>query len=355
MNDALEFLKKAIAIPSVSGQEQAVAEYLVAEMQSFCDEAFVDEAGSAIGRLGHGDLKIVFLGHIDTVAGDIPVRVENGDLWGRGSVDAKGSFCTAVAAAARLSEEFKSKISLTLIGATEEEAPSSKGARYAARSYEKPDLVIIGEPSNWDAMTLGYKGRLVSKWTLSKANFHSAGQGSTAAEDMVSIWNQLKNHAETYNQDKTGIFDTLQIALQEISSKTDGLEQTANAVIGYRLPPSLNPEALERLITDFSFEFEDTSVSVLVTGQEIAYRSQKDTALTRAFRTAIRQTGGKPRFKVKTGTSDMNVVAPIWDVPMLAYGPGDSNLDHTPEERLSLEEYKKAVTVLVTALELLAS
>lgn len=355
MNDALEFLKKAIAIPSVSGQEQAVAEYLVSEMQSFCDESFVDEAGNAIGKLGHGDIKIVFLGHIDTVAGEIPVRVEEGELWGRGSVDAKGSFCTAVAAAAKLSEAFKDKVSLTLIGATEEEAASSKGARYAASTYEKPDLVIIGEPSNWDAMTLGYKGRLVSKWTISKANFHSAGQGSTAAEDMVSIWNQLKTHAETYNQDKTGIFDALQISLQEISSKTDGLEQTANTVIGYRLPPNLSPVTLERLISNFSFEFEDASVSVLVTGQEIAYRSQKDTALTRAFRTAIRQAGGKPRFKVKTGTSDMNVVAPIWNVPMLAYGPGDSSLDHTPEERLSLEEYKKAVTVLATALELLAS
>ena len=42
----------------------------------------------------------------------------------------------------------------------------------------------------------------------------------------------------------------------------------------------------------------------------------------------------------------MNVVAPHWPVPMLAYGPGDANLDHTPEERLPLDEYLRAVEVL---------
>ncbi len=42
----------------------------------------------------------------------------------------------------------------------------------------------------------------------------------------------------------------------------------------------------------------------------------------------------------------MNVVAPHWNAPMVAYGPGDSNLDHTPEERLVLREYLLAVDVL---------
>uniref|UniRef100_UPI0025C3D894 M20/M25/M40 family metallo-hydrolase n=1 Tax=Deinococcus sp. TaxID=47478 RepID=UPI0025C3D894 len=63
-----------------------------------------------------------------------------------------------------------------------------------------------------------------------------------------------------------------------------------------------------------------------------------------------RAQGGTPTFKVKTGTSDMNVVAELWPVPTLAYGPGDSSLDHTPEERLDLAEYDRAVAVLTEAL-----
>jgi LysW-gamma-L-lysine carboxypeptidase len=42
----------------------------------------------------------------------------------------------------------------------------------------------------------------------------------------------------------------------------------------------------------------------------------------------------------------MNVVAPHWAVPMVAYGPGDAALDHTPDERLELAEYLRAVEVL---------
>ena len=51
----------------------------------------------------------------------------------------------------------------------------------------------------------------------------------------------------------------------------------------------------------------------------------------------------------------MNVVAPYWDAPMVAYGPGDAALDHTPEERIHVAEYLRSVDVLVTALEALAT
>jgi [amino group carrier protein]-lysine/ornithine hydrolase len=348
--DPLETLQKAIAIPSLSGQETEVAKFFVQQMSSYCDEAFVDESGSAIGRFGSGPLKVYFLGHIDTVLGEIPVRIEDGKLYGRGSVDAKGPFCTAVVAASRLPTSLKEKITLRLIGATEEEASSSKGARYAVKTYPKPDMVIIGEPSNWDAMTLGYKGRLMAKLHIKKEHFHSAGEGTTASEDLVEGWLLLKKQAEHYNLEKQGIFEALQIMLQGVSSSTDGLYQTAEATIGYRLPPTLNPQHVETMAR----ELLGAGLTLSFFGQEIAYRSEKDTALTRAFRLTIREKGGTPRFKVKTGTSDMNVVAPDWNVPMLAYGPGDSALDHTPHEHIDLEEYEKAVTVLTSVFSALA-
>jgi [amino group carrier protein]-lysine/ornithine hydrolase len=343
MLDAIELLKTAISIPSVSGQEAEVANYFVSQMKTFADEAFIDASGSAVAKLGHGPLQVIFLGHIDTVPGEIPMRIEDGKLYGRGSVDAKGPFCTAVVAASRLSAEVKSKLTLILIGATEEEAASSGGARHAVTAYLKPDLVIIGEPSNWDAITLGYKGRLIVKASLEKDHFHSAGEGTTAAEDIVKVWTQLKQHSEAYNQDKQGVFDQVQIALQGISSTLDGFKQKAEATIGYRLPlavmPAMLREQISSLIVDAHLSFY---------GDEVAYRSDKDTILTRALRVAIREGGGTPRFKVKTGTADMNVVAPFWNVPMVAYGPGDSALDHTPNEHVDLAEYERAVAVLTT-------
>ena len=46
----------------------------------------------------------------------------------------------------------------------------------------------------------------------------------------------------------------------------------------------------------------------------------------------------------------MNVVGPVWNCPILAYGPGDSALDHTPEEHLDLDEYLSAIEVLAEVL-----
>jgi LysW-gamma-L-lysine carboxypeptidase len=46
----------------------------------------------------------------------------------------------------------------------------------------------------------------------------------------------------------------------------------------------------------------------------------------------------------------MNVVGPVWGCPIVAYGPGDSRLDHTPDEHLDLAEFQRAIAVLAEVL-----
>jgi LysW-gamma-L-lysine carboxypeptidase len=84
--------------------------------------------------------------------------------------------------------------------------------------------------------------------------------------------------------------------------------------------------------------------------EEVAYQAGKNNALVRAFLAGIRRQGGGPGFLLKTGTSDMNVVGPAWGCPILAYGPGDSRLDHTPEEHVDLDEWQRGVAVLADVL-----
>jgi len=52
---------------------------------------------------------------------------------------------------------------------------------------------------------------------------------------------------------------------------------------------------------------------------------------------------------VKTATSDINVLAEHWNVPMATYGPGDSRLDHADDEHISLDEYLNGIRVLTDA------
>jgi [amino group carrier protein]-lysine/ornithine hydrolase len=345
----LELLRQAINIPSLSSQEADVSRFFVRWMYKHGFHAEMDGAGSAVGTRGTGPLEIVLLGHIDTVPGEIPVRIEDGFLWGRGSVDAKGPFCTFLAAVSGLSDRALEKAKFICVGAVEEEAASSKGAHHAVSKYS-PAYCIIGEPSGFDTVTLGYKGRLIAKVRCEKDNFHSAGDDTTASEDVTRYWTALRDWAQKFNADHR-IFDGVQVALQGIHSENDGLRQRCEAVIGLRLPPRFGPDDAMNALEQVRRETDLTALRIQFGGREEPHRGPKDTLLSRAFRVAIRAAGIQPLLTLKTGTSDMNVVAPLWDCPILAYGPGDSTLDHTPTERLEIAEYLKAVQILRDALE----
>src|SRR5690606_10039084 len=88
---AVGLLQGLVAIPSCSRQEAEASQWLVGQMQQLgFDRAYVDEAGSAVGELGDASAPhvLMLLGHIDTVPGDIPVRIEETPegalLYGRG-------------------------------------------------------------------------------------------------------------------------------------------------------------------------------------------------------------------------------------------------------------------------------
>jgi LysW-gamma-L-lysine carboxypeptidase len=289
--------------------------------------------------------QVVLLGHIDTVAGVVPVRIEDGKLYGRGSVDAKGPFATFVCAAAKLLAAGTLRHKLVLIGAVEEEAASSKGAHYAATRY-RPSACIIGEPSGWDRLTLGYKGRLLVDGRWEQAMAHSAGREQAVAERAVAFWNAVAAHCTNYNEAKQRLFDQLLPSLRSIASGSDGLTDWATLTIGVRLPIDVAPQELaaviEGLTSAGSLHFHDLCP---------AYQGDKNNPLVRAFLKGVRGAGGQPGFLLKTGTSDMNVVGPIWQCPILAYGPGDSTLDHTPNEHVEVAEYLRAIDVLANAIQ----
>ena len=92
--------------------------------------ASVDDAGNAVGEIGDGPMHVVLLGHIDTVAGEIPVRVEDDDLIGRGAVDAKGPLA---ASSLRRPIPFRVCASRSS-GAVEEESPPAMARVTVRRS-----------------------------------------------------------------------------------------------------------------------------------------------------------------------------------------------------------------------------
>jgi LysW-gamma-L-lysine carboxypeptidase len=347
--DDIGFLESLIAIRSVSGEEEAFAEYLTARMERMGFRVRRDEAGNVIGELGdtNAERTIVLLGHMDTVPGDIPVRRESASLYGRGAIDAKGPLAACVLAAVRAADQLEGRRVL-VIGAVEEEA-RSRGAHHLARTMTPPDAVIIGEPSGWEGITLGYKGTLCVEYRLVRAAGHGAGDRSTPAEEAVAFWNQLVGYAAEHNGDRRPPrFDTLDPTLRSIGTSGDGLEDQVEMSIELRLPVGIDRTALQQAM----WEWRD-GAEVSFPYSERPFRAEKNTPVVRALLRAIRAAGGQPRFKLKTGTADMNVVGPTWGCPIAAYGPGDSALDHTADEHIDVDEFRRAVGVLADAVRTL--
>jgi len=329
---------------SPSGQERGAVEWLVARMKSLgYDDAFVDEAGNAVGVMGKGTKQVVLLGHIDTVPGEIPVRVDDGVLYGRGSVDAKGPLASFADAVAKVGA--KDGWQFVVIGAVEEER-DSEGARFVAEQY-KPDFAIIGEPNQWDRMALGYKGSAWATITVKRGQAHTASGEETAAEAAVEVWLKIKAYVDSFNADKPKVFDKLLLTLRGMESDSNDFEQWARLKVGVRLPVEVSPEDWYERLNETLKVFETFRVLVEPVGFAIpAWGCEKNTPLVRAFLSGIRSQGGEPRFVYKTGTADLNIVAPVWKCPAVVYGPGDSALDHTPNEHINLDDYQKAVDVL---------
>src|SRR5512147_2213175 len=196
---------------SPSGQERGAVEWLVARMKALgYDDAYIDEAGNAVGVMGKGPKLVVLLGHIDTVPGEIKVEQVGNLLYGRGSVDAKGPLACFVDAVAKAGT--KEGWQLVVIGAVEEER-DSEGARFVAQKY-KPDFAIIGEPNHWDRIALGYKGSAWANVTVKRGQTHTASGEETAAEATVEAWLKIKAYADSFNAEKQKAFDKLLLTLR---------------------------------------------------------------------------------------------------------------------------------------------
>ncbi len=399
---AADLLENMLRFDTPSGAEHPMAYWLAewARVQGL--GGVVDEVGNIIVTLAatvtDPQPPIILLGHADTVPGRIEVRRDGQQLYGRGAVDAKGPLAAFLAATARARQLTERVRDIVVVGAVEEEIATSKGARHIVSRYA-PAFVVIGEPSGADAITLGYKGRLLATIRVERPIAHTARLEASASAIAVEIWNTILQHTDRWNHAEGSMragnpansgahnptptaryqpgaaFALLQPSLRWIRSDADGFREWCTLEVGYRLPPGCEPEELMaelRLIIDdveaklaswtsanpragsASRASVAGAITITFRGVERAFQAPRTGVLPTAFAHAIRATGSAssthPVFKLKTGTSDMNVVGPIWKCPIIAYGPGDAALDHTPDEHIDLAEFARGVAVLDRAL-----
>lgn len=177
----VELTRTLVRAPSPSGRERPAVDAFVSALHDLgFDRVELDEAGNAIGTLAGGDgPTLVLNGHLDTVPtgdpADWPVdplggELNDGAVWGRGSVDMKGALAAmAVAARAVARAGFAGR--LVVAGMVQEEV-GGFGARWFGER-QRPDLVVLGEPSDL-GIRIGHRGRIEARVVLPGRIAHAA-------------------------------------------------------------------------------------------------------------------------------------------------------------------------------------
>jgi LysW-gamma-L-lysine carboxypeptidase len=333
-SEARDLLEAVVRTPSVSRDEGDAAERLAAFFEAHGREVWIDEVGNVRAPADDG---VLLTSHVDTVPGDIPVRVEEGDagdvLWGRGSVDAKGPLCAMAVAAVRTGASF--------VGVVMEEVDSTGGRHLVEDRDSAPDAVINGEPSGWEGITLGYRGLLGGTYVATSESGHSSRPENNAIQDAIDWWSAVE--AEFDPDEWMPVFERVTCKPVDIDGgiSADGLSVETTMEVQLRVPPEYTTDEIREIADGY---LENGTVNW--NDQVEPVMQSPRTPVARAFRATIRQHGGEPHMLRKTGTSDMNVYAKAWDCPMVTYGPGDSDLDHAPNEHIELAEYDRSVSVL---------
>ncbi len=329
-------IKDMVEIYSPTGSEEKLVDFLVLWANNNGFRAYKDEVGNLIAEKGTGR-EILLVGHVDTISGEIKVRIQDRKLHGRGAVDAKGALACFLEAAKAVDRG-----RIVVIGAVDEEG-DSKGARNILNKFN-PEYIIVGEPSGWSNLNIGYKGTINLYYMDENEKEHGSSLGPNCYEEAIDFYYRLKTFCESFNHERS-LFEQLGIKLSAINSRDDGFNEYIEMAVNFRIPVGFSLKGLKNFVDENKGKAHINYSSV-----EKPVRVDKGNKLVSGFIRAIRSVGKEVKFKLKSGTSDMNLLQD-YKVPIVTYGPGDFRLEHSPNEYLDLDEYEKAITILERVLE----
>lgn len=365
LKDEVELTAQLVAARSPSGRESPAAHVMMAAFEDVgYDEAYLDEAGNAVGVLRRGNgPRVMFNGHIDTVpVGDealwphppLSGRVVDGRLWGRGACDMKGALACMVLAGRDAAERgFTGTLLVT--GVVQEEV-GGLGARYLSETVEA-DVVILGEPSRLNLM-LGHRGRIEIKATLSGRIAHAARNelGDNALYHAADLLGRLQN-LELPSGGPLGGSSLTPTRLR--SYPEDGANVVpgrAELTLDYRNIPGDDPERvlnrLRELMPEARFAIpeehassERGSVSYTFPRVMTPYLTPGENALVNRARNVIKETLATKGLPFEERCWWFGTDAPHLSkggAPVIGFGPGEEELAHTTNESVPVEHLRVA-------------
>jgi len=334
---AVDLTRTICDIPSVSGEEGALADAIMAAVAPLEHLDVYRDGDTIVARTHLGrDKRVVIAGHIDTVPvnANLPVREVEVDgephLWGRGTVDMKAGVAVQLKLAAELAEP---NVDLTWMWYDHEEvAAELNGLTRLART--RPDLfagdfAILGEPSNGQVEG-GCNGNLRVIVRTHGVRAHSAR--AWVGENAI--------HAAAPILDRLAVYRPRTVSVEGLDYR-EGLNavRISGGIAGNVIPDLCEVEVNYRFAPDKSVDEAEAYVRDVLAGFEVEVvdrangaRPGLDAPLAQEFLAAV---GAEPRPKY--GWTDVARFSAL-GVPAVNYGPGDPSLAHHDEERVPVRQ-----------------
>ncbi len=364
-----QFLADLIAICSYTGHESLAVERTLQELRAIgCDEVWMDTAGNALGRIGHGKHVILYDAHLDTneVTDErewphppFQPTIENGAMWGLGASDCKGGVAAIVYGAAILKAlNLTGDFTLLVMGATLEE--DAEG--FALRSLvEKdgvcPDVVLLAEATDL-TLRRGQRGRCeVRVRTTGKAAHASTPHlGVNAILKMMPVIAALE--AMTPALPTHPIFGqgTQVVSLIGGPHTPNSVPSWCEATVDRRMMPG---ESMESVLNSIRAVVEPLGATAQVPDQPVATHTgqrldgpsfypgwllDEGHSLLAAGQTTAWALWGQPAaVDVWRFSTDGTYSAGAAGIPTLGFGPEEEKYVHTVDDQVDLLKMQKAV------------
>jgi acetylornithine deacetylase len=324
--DLIEFTRRLIDIPSISGDEASVVRFLAAHLEALGYSVEMQEVSEGRANLiatANAKARVVLSTHMDTVPPFIASSEDDEYVYGRGACDAKGIIAAQIAAAEELRAQGMEDIGLLF---TVDEEMSSLGARSANehRLASQCRYLINGEPTG-NLLATGSKGSLRVKVRTTGRAAHSAypEEGESAIEKLLDVLAKIRE--TPWPVDPFFGETTCNIGVISGGTRTNIIAAEAEAQLHIRLTKESKVvrEMLSRVIDESGALAEWLSISEPVRMLAVEGFAQE----------------------VVRFTTDIPYLT-NWGKPLLL-GPGSILDAHTSHERVAKRELSEAVGLYV--------
>jgi len=370
----IEFLQNIISIPSPSGEEHQVAEYIATKMNEYgYNTAKVDKLGDVMGTIkGTGSGRSFLLnGHIDHVpvgdmvdpySGKIMDGAVFGDagevLYGRAACDMKGAVAAMVLAGYTLNElGIKLKGDYKVAGVALEEVGGAGTKSTIVDSQFLADVVLIGEATNME-LALGHRGSMKFDVIVHGRSCHASApeRGVNALYKAMKMITKIKDELAP-SLPVHPIYGKASLVVTQITVSPEAsnvVPETCHFVIDCRNHPMFTDEqlyeALNRIINELNSSDPEFNATV-IPGTLINERKftgfytdpEKNSVVDEAVK-AITEAYRSPEKKIWTFATDGRIYAHL-GIPVIGFGPGEEKYAHTQMDHVRVDDYLDTIKV----------